>query len=83
MLYRLHNTIFIIELVLIGFLVVLASDRSFCAMTVGTVVAFVSQLLLLIYFSQEKDVLHTNRVLFLTMLVYYVLVGALFLLFVV
>lgn len=78
MLYRLHNTIFIIELLLIGFLAVLASDRSFCAMTVGTVVAFVSQLLLLIYFSQDKDVLHTNRVLFLTMLVYYVLVGALF-----
>lgn len=78
MLYRLHNTIFIIGLLLIGFLAALAPERSFCAMTVGTLVAFVSQLLLLVYYSQEKREVHTDLVLFLTVLVYYVLVGALF-----
>lgn len=78
MLYKLHNTIFIVELLLFALLVVLASNRSFCAMTVGTVVAFVSQVFLLIYFSQDKESLHTDGVLFLTVLVYYVLIGSLF-----
>ncbi len=78
MLYKLHNTIFIVELLLFALLAVLASNRSFCAMTVGTIVAFASQVFLLIYFSQNKESLHTDWVLFLTVLVYYVLIGSLF-----
>lgn len=78
MLYKLHTNFFIVGLLLIGFLAVIASDRSLCAMTLGTVIAFASQLLLLIYFSKVSEDAYSDRVLFLVTLIYSFFMGAVF-----
>ena len=77
MLYRLHNNIFIIGLLTLGFLAAMVPDRSFCAVTPFTLFAFVTQLLLLVWFSDERRGIYTDKVLFLTVLLYSVFLGGL------
>ena len=78
MLYRLHNTYFLVGLFAVGFLAVMKYDRAFNLVTLGNVIAYVSQFFLLIYFSREKYVFYTKRALFGTVLVYYLLMCSLF-----
>lgn len=76
MLYRLHNNILIIGLLTLGFLIALSANRAFCAITPVTVLAFATQVLLIIWFSQEDRVSYSEKGLFLTTLIYgYLLAG--------
>lgn len=77
MLYRLHNNIFIIGLLTLGFLAVMALNRAFCAMTAVTVLAFSTQLLLLLYFIRGERVSYSDKSLFLTVFIYSLCLGAL------
>ena len=52
-------------------------DRAFSVMTLGSVVCFISQLGLLLYFSRENEVTYSCKILFVTVLCYIVLMGGL------
>lgn len=70
MLYRLHNNILIIGLLVIGLLASMAMERALSIVSLITLFAYISQLFLLLYFSREKDVFYTNRALFWIVLIY-------------
>ena len=75
MLYRLQTNALIVGLLTIGFLAVVFSDRAFCLMTVGTIVAFISQVVLILLFSQGKDTAYTDKGLFWSVLLYGLVCG--------
>ena len=76
MLYRLHNNILIIGLLTLGFLIALSANRAFCAITPVTLIAFATQVLLIMWFSREDWVSYSEKGLFLTTLIYgYLLAG--------
>lgn len=80
MLYRLHTNIFILSLLAIGFLAVIMSDTAFCLMTFCTVVALVTQICLLLFFSREGEITYTDSTLFWTTFFYDLLLGVVFML---
>ena len=70
MLYKLHNNILIIGLLLIGFFAAMMMERAMNLVTIVTVFAYISQLFLLLFFSNEKDVYYTSKSLFGIVLFY-------------
>ena len=78
MLYKLHTNILIVGLLSIGFLIVRTPDRAWCLTTAGTVFAYITQLCLMINFSQENLYAYLEKTLFFTVLVYSFIVGFLF-----
>ena len=80
MLYRLHSNILIVGLLSIGLLGALALERSFCLMTLGTLLAYVTQLGLLMYFSRDERQRLSEKVLFFTVLLYSLFIGTAFML---
>lgn len=70
MLYRLHNNILIIGLLTLGVLIALSASRAFCAMTVVTVIAFATQLLLLLFYLRGEGTSYSDKSLFFTVFVY-------------
>ena len=77
MLYRLHNNIFIVGMLILAALITLSKGRAWSAITVFTVYAFVTQLSLFVYFLRNPDVRYSEKALFLAVLVYTLLMGAL------
>ena len=77
MLYRLHNNIFIVGLLALGFLAVLASSRAFCAVTPLTLFAFVTQVALLIRYTDEERNTYSEQELFLVVFFYGLLLAGL------
>ena len=77
-LYRLHTNMLIIGALTIGFAIVMVSGRAYCLMTVATVIAYISQLSLMIFFSRDDEVQYSGKVLFLTTIVYCLLIGTMF-----
>ena len=77
MLYRLHSNIFIVGLLTLGFLITLSPNRAYSIVTLFTVFSFVTQLALLVWFSHQQDISFSERNLFLTVLVYSLLLGGL------
>ena len=57
MLYKWHNNIFIIGMLTISLIGIWTNQFSFDLMALGTVVAFVSQMSLLLFFAQHYGVL--------------------------
>lgn len=78
MLYKLHTNLLIVGLLSIGFLVVKSPDRAWCLTTAGTLFAYITQLCLLINFSQENIYAYLEKTLFFTVLIYSIIVGFLF-----
>ena len=70
MLYRLHTNIFIIGILTIGFMATKVYDRAFGLMTLCTVIPFISQLALLLFFSREEQNDYSDKTLFWTVFVY-------------
>lgn len=77
MLYRLHNNIFIVGLLTLGFLIVMSASRALCAITPFTVFAFTTQVMLLIWFSREESSHFSEEELFFTVLIYTSILGGL------
>ena len=77
MLYRLHNNIFIVGLLTLGFLVVLSSGRALCAITPVTVFAFITQVALLLWFAHDDINSYSEKDLFLVVLIYSSLIAGL------
>ena len=80
MLYRLHNNILIIGLLSIGILAAMAAKKAFCLMSVGTIVAFVTQMALILFYTREKSVSYSGRSLFWVVLGYSIFIGIIFML---
>ena len=78
MLYKLHTNILIVGLLTIGFLTVLAAEKAFCVMTAGTVVAFIAQIGLVLFYSREKKVSYSGKELFWVVLGYSIWLGIIF-----
>ena len=55
MLYKHHNNIGIYGFLTMGIIACLTNQRSFDLMAVGTILAFVSQIGLLLYFAREEE----------------------------
>jgi hypothetical protein len=70
MLYRLHNDILIVGLLTICFLAALSSGKAFSLITPFTVVAYLTQLLLLMSFSRDMNASYSDKTMFVTVLVY-------------
>lgn len=78
MLYRLHTNIFIISLLTFGIITALAYKKSMSMMTLNSLVALVTQLALLLFYSRENEVNYTERSLFFTVSIYTFLLGIFF-----
>lgn len=78
MLYKHHNNIFIYGLLSMGMIACLTNQRSFDMMAVGTILAFASQIGLLLYFAREEERDYSELTLFVTVLTYSILLGVVF-----
>lgn len=77
MLYRLHNNILIVGLLSILLLGALVLSRSLCVMTLGTLLAFTTQLALLIFYS-GGNASYSDSSMFGVVLLYSLVIGAAF-----
>lgn len=68
---------FIVGLLTFGFLVVMVSGRAHYAIIPFTLFAFVTQILMLLWFSDERRVFYSEKVLFLTVFLYSIFMGGL------
>ena len=75
MLYKWHHNIFIIGLLTISLIGIWTNQFSFDLMALGTVVAFVSQMVLLMYFIRDERERYAETTLFVTVLTYSILLG--------
>ena len=78
MLYKHHNNIFIYGLLTLGMIACLTNQRSFDLMAVGTILAFVSQMGLLLYFARDDGRSYSELTLFVTVLAYSIILGIFF-----
>lgn len=78
MLYKWHNNIFIIGMLTISLIGIWTNQFSFDLMALGTVVAFVSQMSLLLFFAQNEGGRYAEKTLFVTVLTYSILLGVVF-----
>ncbi len=78
--YKLHNNIFIVGILIFGILAGLSFSKSFSLLTLVTLFAFITQMGLLLYFSKVDRVYNPNFIVFFTTLTYTILIGALFML---
>lgn len=77
MLYRLQYNILIVGLMAIAFFTAMSSGNVFCLITPFTVVAFVTQLALLLSFSRDENASYSDKTLFITVFIYDLLLGLL------
>ncbi len=77
MLYKLHNNIFICYLITLGWMACMLYQQ-LDIMVAGSLLAFVSQLSLLLYFTKEKRNIYSEKVLFVIVFIYSILIGTVF-----
>lgn len=75
MLYKLHNNIFVCCLLVFSWMACWLYQRSFDLMVAGSLLSFVSQLALLLYFSKRCNEIYSEKVLFVVVFVYSMLLG--------
>ena len=80
MLYKLHTNFFIVGFLAIGTIFALVFNRSFILMSVAPIVAFITHMGLLLYFSREEESVCSERTLFNVVLVYTLLLCVFFML---
>ena len=78
MLYKLHHNIFIIGLLTISLICCWTNQFAFDLMAIGTVLAFVSQMALLLYFVLDDNGRYAETTLFVTVFIYSILLGIVF-----
>ena len=78
MLYKHNNNIFIYGLLSLSLIACLTNQRSFDLMAVGAILAFVSQMALLLYFARDEGRDYSELTLFVTVLTYSILLGIVF-----
>lgn len=78
MLYKHNNNIFIYGILSLGMIACLTNQRSFDVMAVGTILAFASQMGLLLYFAREDGHNYSELTLFVTVFTYSILLGIVF-----
>ena len=78
MLLKLHTNIFVISFLTCCFIALVMNARSFCIMSLAPLVAYVTQMGLLLYFSQEKKADYSERALVYTVFIYTFLLGIFF-----
>mgnify|MGYP002521181019 FL=1 len=78
MLYKWHHGIFIIGLLTISLIGIWTNQFSFDLMALGTMVAFVSQMSLLLFFAQNEGGGFAEKTLFVTVLTYSIILGVVF-----
>ncbi len=79
MLYKLHNNIFICCLLTFSWMACMLYQR-FDLIAAGSLLAFVSQISLLLYFAKENDHVYSGKVLFFVVLFYSIILGTIFML---
>lgn len=80
MLYKLHTNIFIVGFLAIGFIFAMTYQRSFILMSAVPIVAFVTQMALLLYYSKDEHTDYSEHSLFYTVLIYTFLLSTFFML---
>jgi hypothetical protein len=78
MLYKLHLNISVVGILTIGYIAAIAVNRALFLMFLVPIVAFISQMCLLLYFSSNDKVVYSDKSLFWTVFSYTVLLGAFF-----
>jgi len=78
MLYKHHNNILICGLLTMGIIASLTNQRSFDLMAVGTILAFISQIALLLHFARGDEQGYSELTLFVTVLIYSIFLGVIF-----
>lgn len=80
MLYKLHINIFVVGLLTIGFIAAMVMEKVLCLMTFAPLLAFITQVGLLLYFSKDTDTEYFEKTLFSVVLSYTFLLGVIFIL---
>ncbi len=80
MLYKLHINIFIVSILTFGFITALAYNKSFSLMTLSSFVALTTQLALFVNFSCNEKRDFSEKMLFITVLIYTLCLGVFFIL---
>ncbi len=78
MLYKLHNIIFIYGLITIILIGCWTNQRSFDLMAVGTFLAFVSQMAMILFFIQGENARYSETTLFIITFFYSIMLGIVF-----
>ena len=78
MLYKHNNNIFIYGLLTLGMIACLTNQRSFDLMATATILAFVSQMALLLFYARESGHNYSELTLFVVVLIYGLLLGIFF-----
>ena len=78
MLYKLQNNIFICCLIVFGLMACKLYNRAFDLMFGGSLLAFVSQIALLLYFAKENRSVYSEKTLFFVVFIYSLLLGTIF-----
>ena len=81
MLYKMHTNIFLVGLLTIGFIGAMVMEKVLCLMTFAPLLAFVTQMSLLLYFSRDTGTEDSGKTLFSVVFSYTLLLGVFFILF--
>lgn len=80
MIYKLHTYIFIVGFLAIGFIFAMTYARSFSVMSLAPIIAFITQMSLLLHYSSDEHNDYSERTLFYSVLIYTFFVGIFFML---
>ena len=75
MLYKIHNNYFIIGLLAFGFMATMIISKALGIMTLASLIAFITQMALMLYFSSDENADYSERVLFFAVLIYTLCLG--------
>ena len=75
-----HTNILIVGLLALGFMSALVAERALTVMTIVPLVAFITQMILLINFSRDIGTDYSDKTLFYTVLIYTFIMGVFFML---
>lgn len=78
MLYKLHTILLVLGVLTIGLMAAVVYEKAFSVITVGSVIAFITQGGLLLHFSKEEERNYSDKVLFLVVLFYSIMLGTVF-----
>lgn len=79
-LYNFHSNVLVVGLVTFGFMAVIVVDRALCVMTLAPLSAFISQIMLMLYFSKVGHTDYSEKTLFITVLIYLTMMETVFML---
>lgn len=80
MLYKLHINIFMVGILTIGFIATMVMEKVLCLMTFAPMLAFFTQMCILMYFSRDTDTEYSGKTLFSMVFSYTLLLSVLFML---